>query len=125
MNEQLWDYYAKRGFSAEQADEAVCAVRVLESWLVPRTKSLDDVGVSQIRDYIRLLIEQNRNSPESLLAHARYFYLSGRNEIYVYFTSLPGGAGVIESISERLGLLEIAGNGARADRRRAQAAARF
>lgn len=107
MNEQLLrDYYAKRGFSPEQADEAVLSVQALESWLTPRAKSLDDVGVPQIRDYIRLLIEQNKNSPEALLALARYFYLAGRNEIYVYFTSLFGGEGVIESISERLGLLE-------------------
>jgi hypothetical protein len=55
-----------------------------------------------IRSYIRLLIDEGRNTMEALLAMARYFYLTGRNEIYIYFTSLLGGIGVIESISSRL-----------------------
>ncbi len=107
MNEQvLRDYYKKRGFSAELASEAVVAVLELEGWLSERHKTLETAVTDDIRSYIRLLIDEKRNSAEALLALARYVYLTGRKDIYVYFTSLLGGAGVFESISERLAELE-------------------
>lgn len=107
MNEQvLRDLYAKRGFSAQKADNAVSSVRSLESWLNARAETLETAGVPRIREHIRALVEQGGNTMDTLLALARYFYLTERNEIYVYFTSLLGGVGVVESISERLGKLE-------------------
>ena len=107
MNRQiLRNHYEKRGFPAQQADEAVSAVEALERWLSIHSGSLDTVQAPQMRDYIRLLIEQEQNALETLLALARYFYLTGRNDIYVYFTSLLGRIGVIESIRDRLGTLE-------------------
>lgn len=107
MNGQLLrDHYEKRGFSAQQADEAVSAVEALERWLSTRAGTLETVEPPQIRDYIRLLIQAQQSTLETLLALALYFYLTGRNEIYVYFTSLLGGIGVVESIQDRLGTLE-------------------
>lgn len=107
MNRQiLRDHYEKRGFSAQQAEDAVSAVDALERWLSIHAGSLESVQPPQMRDYIRLLIQENQNSLETLLALARYFYMTGCNEIYVYFTSLLGGIGVIESIHDRLGTLE-------------------
>ena len=107
MNRQmLRDHYEKRGFPAQQADEAVAAVETLEHWLSISAGSLESVQVPQMRDYMRLLIEQEQNTLETLLALARYFYLMGRNDIYVYFTSLLGGIGVVESIRDKLGTLE-------------------
>ena len=46
-----------------------------------------------------------------LVALARYTYMIGRNEVYVYFTSVLGGRTVLPSISERLA--ELAGEEAR------------
>ncbi len=104
MNEQiLRDHYAERGFSAKEADEAVASVEELQSWLEARQQSLGFATRDQIRAYIKSLIVDRRNSLESLLALARYFYLNGQTELYVYFTSLLGGVGVVDSIRERLG----------------------
>lgn len=103
MNETiLRDHYQKRGFPADLADDAVATVRALEDWLSGQNASLETATPSLIRIYIRLLIDQKRNTMESLLAMARYFYLTGCNETYIYFTALLGGDGVIESISTRL-----------------------
>ncbi len=107
MNEQiLRAHYEKRGFSEQLAQEAVASVQALEHRLVSRGASLETAAVDDIRAYIQTLIESGTNTEEALLALARYFYLTGRNEIYVYFTSLLGGAGVVESIAERLAGLE-------------------
>ncbi len=103
MNETaLRDLCQKRGFSAEQTEKALAAVRALESFLLGRGTSLEDASAEDIRAYLDLLIRKKRCLLEDLLAMARYFYLAGRNEIYIYFTSLLGGVGVIENIEARL-----------------------
>lgn len=99
-------HYEKRGFTSQQADEAVSAVAALEDWLREQSLLLESAPIPSIRAYIRLLIQQGRNTLDTLLALARYFYLTGRSDVYVYFTSLLGGVGVIESIREKLGALE-------------------
>lgn len=107
MNEQiLRAHYNKRGFSEKLAQEAVESVQSLERWLKTRGASLESAVKGDIRAYISHLIGEGKNSPEALLALARYFYLTGRSEIYVYFTSLLGGEGVVDSIAERLAGLE-------------------
>lgn len=103
MNEAvLTGHYQKRGFSKEITMQAVQFVQALETHLQAAGSSLETASVNEIRAYIRLLMKQEGFSLEHLLALARYFYLTGRNEIYIYFTSLLGGEGVVESISERL-----------------------
>jgi predicted hydrocarbon binding protein len=103
MNEAvLTGHYQKRGFSQEVTQQAIQFVRALETHLQAAGSSLETASVDEIRTYIRLLMKQEGFSLEHLLALARYFYLTGRNEIYIYFTSLLGGEGVVESISERL-----------------------
>lgn len=103
MNETvLTGYYQKRGFSDELAAQAAAFVRALEARLQSSGSSLETAKVNEIRTYIRLMMKQEGISLEHLLALARYFYLTGRNEIYIYFTSLLGGEGVVESIAARL-----------------------
>jgi hypothetical protein len=107
MNEQiLRDYYKKRGFSLELTDEAVAAVRALEERLHAQAETLESADVPQIRAQIRSMMDSGGVTLEALLAQGRYFYLTGRNDIYVYYTSLLGAVGVVESISDRLAMLE-------------------
>ena len=87
MNETvLREHYQKRGFSGEQTAEAVAAVQSLERWLAENDSALETATQDLVRRYIRLLIDEKRNTMEALLAMARYFYLTGRNGIYIYFT---------------------------------------
>lgn len=107
MNETiLKEHYQKRNFTSDQTMQAVETVRTLETYLSSRDTSLENTGINDIRAYLDLLIREKRCSLEDLLAMARYFFLTGRNEIYIYFTSLLGGLGVIESIEERLAASE-------------------
>jgi len=107
MNETiLKEHYEKRNFTAEQTGLAVESVRALEAYLSGRNTSLENADIGAVRAYLDLLIHEKRCSLEALLAMARYFFLTGRNEIYIYFTSLLGGLGVVESIEERLAALQ-------------------
>ncbi len=103
MNETiLRGHYRSRGFQQAEADRAVDDVRALETWLAERDLSLARASVDEIRSYIRLLIADGRNTLPCLLALARYFYLIDRKDVYLFFTSLLGGLGVIESIRDRV-----------------------
>lgn len=90
----LLDYYKKRGFSVKDSLDAVEYVNTL--------KQPDNLTIQEIRKHIDELITQNENKSSRLLALARYYYLFGRNDAYIYFTSILGGIGVMESIEQRL-----------------------
>ena len=101
----LREQYAARGCSEEVSSRAVASVAAFEQWLVARGSSLEQADVALVREYIRFLMETGQNQPETLLALARYVHLIGRNNVYLYFTTLLGSEGVFESIQERLALL--------------------
>ena len=70
MNEQILRvHYAKRGFSIQQADEAVASVEELQAWLEARQQSLEHATRDQIRAYIKALIADRRNTLETLCEH--------------------------------------------------------
>lgn len=49
-----------------------------------------------------ILLKKEENSLKHLLALARYYYAINNKEIYIYFTKLLGGLGVIEKIKKRI-----------------------
>ena len=106
----LREQYAARGCSKEVTNQAVASVAAFEQWLVARGSSLEIADVALVREYIRVLIQTGQNQPETLLALARYVQLIGRNDVYLYFTTLLGSEGVFASIRKRLALLTKDGN---------------
>ena len=105
--EELREFYRERGLSEEDAETAIKAVREFEEYLGSRGVSLESVSVDDVREYVSLLISEDRNSMERLVAIARFCYLEKRHDVYIYFTSILGGRSVLPSISERLA--QIAG----------------
>ncbi|MBF4694476.1 hypothetical protein [Fusibacter ferrireducens] len=99
---KLRAYYSKRGISETDTDLAVDAVKALETYLTSKKMSFETAKLDAIRVYIDSMVSLEISTPEDLLAMARYFYIEGHNEIYIYFTSLLGGIGVIEHINDRL-----------------------
>lgn len=95
------DYYDKRGFSDETVEAGVRALTRAEGMLIKQGTSLDKADQAQIRILLDQWIQDQHNDPDSIFALARYFYLTQRNDLYVYFTSLTGGMGVIETIKSR------------------------
>ena len=92
MDEELLrGYYAKRGFDSEETDKAVQAVSKYER-----------SNIEDIKRYVAILVEKKENTADELLALARYFYITGNNEAYIYFTSIFGGDGVMDNIRSRI-----------------------
>ena len=107
MNESgLRDLYKKRGSSPAATDAAIEACLQFERTMQKQDLSFETVTVDFIRSYIKNLIDKGENDLGTLIALARYFFIIGQNENYVYFTSLVGGRGVIENITERVAKFE-------------------
>ena len=123
--ELLTSYYKKRGFDDLTCASAIHSVEALERFLKDQKSflnnhedscddnsnqnfridlvSLDSISLDYVKAYIQSLVETEKSELEGLLALARYFYLINRQDIYIFFTSLLGGLGVIENIQKNLG----------------------
>lgn len=113
MNESiLRELYKKRGSSPAIIEAAIQACLQFEKAMQKQDLSFETVTVGFIRPYIKNLINKGENELGTLVALARYFLLIGQNENYLYFTSLVGGRGVIENITERVAIFEGAATAA-------------
>jgi hypothetical protein len=103
---RLRELYLQKGLGELAAAEAVACVEELETYLSVLGGSLDAASQDDVARYIALLVETGGNTRTRLLALARYFELAGARDIYLYFTSLFGSVGVVDSIREQARRLE-------------------
>jgi hypothetical protein len=98
MKEKLLrELYTARGYKAEDIEMAVQYVRDMETFM-----DINNATIEKTQEYINKLIERDKNTPDVLLALARYFFLIDNHKVYIYFTKLFGGMGVMENIRKRL-----------------------
>ena len=83
-------YLEGRKISATIIESSVAAVKEFEKYLRKRKTTLKSAGLDVLSDYIALLIEEEKNSKDRLVAIARYCYLARRNDLYIYFAGLLG-----------------------------------
>jgi hypothetical protein len=103
MREKVFtEYLQGRDQDETQIENAVEAVRGFEAELEAGGKTLESVTLEDLKEYLALLVSRRENTKDRLLALARYFYSTDRNDLYIYFTSIMGGRDVLPSISERL-----------------------
>ena len=94
--------YKKKNASEEEINHAIENVLSLEKYLRRNGRELDFVSEEELQKYLDCLIESDENSMKNLLALARYYYSINNKDIYIYFTKLLGGIGVIENIKNRI-----------------------
>ena len=109
--EEYIGYLRSRNQSNEVISSAVEFVKEFERHLAAKGKGLDALDVSNVRQYAAILISEEKNTMERFLALARYVYMTGLNEVFIYFTAILNGREVLPSISGRL--VSIAGEAAR------------
>lgn len=95
------DYYEKRKFNDDQLEAGIRALTRAEGMLMKQGTCLDKATLPQIRTLLDQWILDKTNDEEAILALARYFYVTDKTEIYLYFTKLTGCFGVIEAIKTR------------------------
>jgi hypothetical protein len=103
LKEDAFRKYLKgRKLSATSIDSSVAAVRDFEKYLRRRKTTLESAGLDVLRDCISLLMEEDKNSEDRLVAIARYCYLAKKNDLYIYFTQILGAWDVLPAIGKRL-----------------------
>lgn len=95
------DYYEKKQFSDDQVEAGIRALTRAEGMLMKQGTCLDKATLPQIRILLDQWILDKTNDEASILALSRYFYLTNKTELYLYFTKLTGCFGVIETIKSR------------------------
>ena len=105
------EFLRSRGQTEPAIRAALGYVTEFKEYLEAQGSDLDSVAVHDVKDYASRLIAEKKNSMERFVALARYVYVTGLNEVYIYFTSILGGREVLPSISERLA--SIAGEATR------------
>lgn len=96
------EFLRARKQTEESVGSAVEYVAEFEKHLIGKGKSLESADVSDVKEYTSLLMAENKNTMDRFIALARYVYMIGLNEVFIYFTSIIGGREVPPSISERL-----------------------
>jgi hypothetical protein len=96
------DYLVGRGMKDESLENAVTIVREFEQDLRLHGKAFESASLGDLEEYISLLISKGLNTEDHLLTLSRYFWLTKRNDFYVYFAAILGGRGVYTSIGESL-----------------------
>jgi hypothetical protein len=109
--EEYVEFLHSRGQTEQATSSALQDVREFEEYLAGGAKTLEAFDVYDLKQYLAALVADEKNTMDRLLALARYTYMVGLTEVFIYFTSILGGREVLPSISERLA--SIAGDKAR------------
>jgi len=98
----LRNLYETRKYGDEATEKALETVKALETYLEEKYETdLESCEKDQVKGYVGFMVSNGLNSLDNFLALARYFYLTNCKEIYIFFTSVLGGLGVIENIKRR------------------------
>lgn len=103
MNRKLFiKLYEKRGIDNETTEQAINVILELEKYLESKSLTFENTKIKDIKTYIALTLEKHEIDLDSFLAMARYFYVIKNNDVYIYFTKVLGGIGVIDNIKARI-----------------------
>jgi hypothetical protein len=108
---EFMDNLVERGVSIEQVEAAVDAVEEADAYFEAEGKRLGEASVEDFKGYVQGLIDESRNTEDTLVALGRYVYFLDMKEVWIYFAAILGGRNILPSISERLE--EIAGKDAK------------
>ncbi|MCK4583313.1 hypothetical protein KAU18_08360, partial [Candidatus Bathyarchaeota archaeon] len=108
---EFTEYLVERGSSPEQVKAAVNAVKEAIKYFEAEGKKLEKASVEDFKGYVQKLMDEGKNTEDTLLGLGRYVYFLDMKEVWIYFAAILGGRNILPSISERLE--EIAGEDAR------------
>ncbi|MBN2604976.1 MAG: hypothetical protein JXR62_04045, partial [Bacilli bacterium] len=98
--DKLLKLYRDRGISDVVTNEAIRVLMMFDAY--QKQQNCPEITLSLIDDFLRVFVQSQANNVEAILALARYFYLEGKNDLYIHMTKYLGGIGVIDSIKNRI-----------------------
>jgi len=102
MESEFRKHLQARKISNEDIESSVNAVREFEEHLEIKGILLASADLKALKEYVSLLIDEDKNSWERLVAIARYCNFVKKNDYFIYFTSILGARNVLPEIGERI-----------------------
>ena len=93
----------ERKVDPETIEQMLGFIFELEEHLKQEGKTFDDCDVSLLRDYVSILIREGKNSPERLLAVARYAAFRKKPELFIHLAAILNSYDILPSVEKRLG----------------------
>jgi hypothetical protein len=104
MQETLFrEYCRQRRFDVAATEAAVVAVRHFEDYATKARSTLETVTASHLSDYLKQLSQTGTVTEEGLLALARYFSVTRRNDLFVQLVHVMEAPGILPVLRARAG----------------------
>jgi len=81
---------------------AVDAVKEAVEYFEAGGKKLDEASVEDFEGYVQRLMDEGKNTEDTLAGLGRYVYFLDMKEVWIYFAAILGGRNILPFISERL-----------------------
>jgi hypothetical protein len=96
------EFLRSRNVDSNGINDALENVADFEEYLSLAGGDIDSVQINSVKDYFSTLIKDEKNTMDRFRNLARYFYITGQNQVYIYVISTVSGREVFESISDKL-----------------------
>ncbi len=96
------EFLQSRNIDSDIIKAALENVADFEKFLKNRDGDIDSVSIHSVKEYYSSLIRDEENTMPKFRDLARYFYMTGQSEMYIYTISTISGREVFESISGKL-----------------------
>ena len=101
-NTEYTEFLRSRNIDSCEIDTALDHVSEFEEYIARAGGDIDSVRLASVKEYFSELIKDEENTMLRFRDLARYFYITGQSEVYIYIISTISGREVFESISEKL-----------------------
>jgi len=101
-NSEYAGFLRSRNIDDDDVLAALENVAHFEKYITQAGRDIDSVQIPLVKKYFAILIADGENTRQRFVDLARYFYISGQHEVYIYIISTISGREVFESISEKL-----------------------
>lgn len=95
-------HLVERGFNAEKIDMMLAYTDELDQHLKAEINDITGCEVDQLEQYLSTLIEQGKNTPERLLALARYAAFKKRPELFIQLAAILNSYDILPMVEKRL-----------------------
>ena len=96
------EFLRSRNVDSSSINDALENLADCAEYLSRAGGDIDSVQMHSVKEYLKALIADDKNTMQRLRDLARYFYITGQSEVYIYIISTVSGREVFESISEKL-----------------------
>ncbi|MCK5117714.1 MAG: hypothetical protein KAR44_14050 [Candidatus Aegiribacteria sp.] len=98
------EYLRSRNVDSNGINAALENVADFAEYLKDEGGNIDSVQINSVKEYFATMIADDKNTMQRFRDLARYFYITGQGEVYIYIISTVSGREVFESISKILEL---------------------